>query len=74
MAAVVAVGVVTMLLLTAGLFVLRALLTENGYEVSPVVFILTFLVVVGAAYGLAAKLVLREAKKPLDSNGAPKST
>ena len=71
---IVAVGVVAMLLSTAGLFALRTLLTEYGYDVPPVVFILTFLVVVGAAYGLAAKLVLREVKKPMASNGAPKGT
>ena len=57
-----------MFLLTVCLFALNARLKAYGYDVPPVVFIITFFVVVGSAYGYAAKLVIREVKKPKVSN------
>ncbi len=63
-----------MALSTAGLFALRTLLTTLGYDVPPVVFIVSFFIVVGAVYGLAARLVVQEVKKPTTTNEMPRST
>jgi hypothetical protein len=50
-------------LLTAALLALRAVLRANGHDVPPAVFVVTFFVIVGGAYGLAAKLVLQEVNR-----------
>ena len=51
-----------MCLLTVGLYALRNFVQARGYDVSPVFFIVAFFVVVGGAYGLIAKLVMREVR------------
>ena len=55
-------GVGLMCLLTVGLYALRNFVQARGYDVSPVFFIVAFFVVVGGAYGLIAKLVMREVR------------
>lgn len=53
-------GIVVMILLTASLFALRIVLASYGYDVPPLVFVISFFVIVGAAYSFAVKRVLHE--------------
>ncbi len=57
---IVVTAVTVICLLTAGLLALRSVLGVRGYDMSPLVFIALFFIVVGAVYGFAANLVVRE--------------
>ena len=63
LALVTILGVASMCLLTWGLYALRDALDEHGYMISQGAFLISFFIVVGGAFSLAAHLALREVKR-----------
>lgn len=58
-----AAGIISMLLATWGLYILRDKLVANGYAVSDEMFLLAFVVFVGGIFSVSAAGAMREIRR-----------